>query len=201
MNQGSQMPPDLATNGTGLLQLARAHPTEKVATVFVGALMGLMILGMGLAAYSRGQPPSDGLGTVVGVIDGDTVVIDLAGTDEIVRLLGIDTPETVHPDRPVECFGSEASARMALLLPPGTAVLVQRDVEARDRYGRRLAYVERLSDGLAVNASMVERGLAASLHISPNDGLRHDLAAAEGRARSAGLGLWSTCGGAHEPLS
>lgn len=196
-----QMPPDLSPGGTGLCQQARAHPVEQVATVFVGVLTGLVILGMSLAACSQDRPPAAGLGTVVGVIDGDTVVIDLAGRDEIVRLLGIDTPETVHPDRPVECFGTEASARMALLLPPGTAVLVQRDVEARDRYGRLLAYVERLSDGLAVNASMVERGYAASLHISPNDGLSHELAAAESRARAAGLGLWSACGGAHEPLS
>ncbi|MDP7551153.1 MAG: thermonuclease family protein [Acidimicrobiales bacterium] len=195
------MPPDLSPGDTGLFQVVRVHPIEKVATMVVGVVIGLTILGMGLAACSRDQPPSAGLGTVVGVIDGDTVVIDLSGNDEIVRLLGIDTPETVHPDRPVECFGSEASARMALLLPPGTAVLVQRDVEARDRYGRLLAYIERLSDGLAVNASMVERGFAASLHISPNDGLRHELAAAESRARAAGLGLWSACGGAHEPLS
>lgn len=197
----SQMPPDLSPGGTGLCQQARTHPVEQVATVFVGVLTGLVILGMSLAACSQDQPPAAGTGTVVGVIDGDTIVIDLAGRDEIVRLLGIDTPETVHPDRPVECFGTEASTRMALLLPPGTAVLVQRDVEARDRYGRLLAYVERLSDGLAVNASMVERGYAASLHISPNDGLSHELAAAESRARAAGLGLWSACGGAHEPLS
>lgn len=162
------------------------------------ACMAMLLM---LPACSTDQLPSDGLGTVVGVVDGDTVVIDLAGTEEIVRLLGIDTPETVHPDRPPECFGSEASSRMALLLPPGTAVLVQRDVEARDRYGRLLAYVERLSDGLAVNASMVERGFASSLHISPNDGLRRELAAAESRARAAALGLWSACGGPHEPLS
>ncbi len=201
MNQRSQMPPDQSPGGTGLFTQVRTQPVEQVGTVFIGVVMGLAILGMILAACSQDQSPPAGLGTVVGVIDGDTVVIDLGGNDEIVRLLGIDTPETVHPDRPVECFGSEASARMALLLPPGTAVLVQRDVETRDRYGRLLAYIERLSDGLAVNASMVERGFAASLHLSPNDGLRHELEAAESRARAAGLGLWSACGGAHEPLS
>ena len=160
----------------------------------------LPALMVGIAACGADPLPTDGLGTVVGIIDGDTLVIDLRGTQEIVRLLGIDTPETVHPDRPPECFGSEASNRLALLLPPGTAVLVQRDVEARDRYGRLLAYVERLSDGLGVNASMVEQGFASSLHIQPNDGLRMELAAAESRARAAGLGLWSACNGPHEPL-
>jgi micrococcal nuclease len=79
-------------------------------------------------------------------------------------------------------------------------VRITRDVEARDRYGRLLAYVERLSDGLVVNMSMVEHGFAATLHIDPNDGMRHELAAAEARARAAGLGLWSACGGPHEPL-
>ncbi len=165
-------------------------------------LAALTLAALTLAtSCSSERLPSDGLGTVVGVVDGDTVVVDMGeGGEQVVRLLGIDTPETVHPERPPECFGAEASARLALLLPPGTAVLLQRDVEARDRYGRLLAYVERLSDGLGVNASMVERGFAASLHIPPNDGLRHELAAAESRARAAGLGLWSACAGPHEPL-
>ena len=70
-----------------------------------------------------------------------------------------------------------------------------------DHYGRLLAYVERLSDGLVVNLSLVENGFAATLHIDPNDGMRHELAAAEALARSAGLGLWSACGGPHEPLA
>ena len=171
------------------------------STSVAGVLLAMFLICLGTASYSKGHLPSDELGSVVSVIDGDTVVIDLAGIEETVRLLGIDTPETAHSHRLPECFSSQASNRMALLLPPGTAVLVQRDVEARDRYGRLLAYVERLSDGLMVNASMVERGFAASLYISPNGGLRHELAAAEGRARAAGLGLWSACGGAQEPLS
>ena len=77
---------------------------------------------------------------------------------------------------------------------------ITQDVEARDRYGRLLAYVERLSDGLVVNRSLVDRGFAAALHTDPNDGMRHELAAAEIRARAAGLGLWSACGGPHAPL-
>ncbi len=99
--------------------------------------------------------PDDGLGTVVGVVDGDTVVIDLAGSSESVRLLGIDTPVTVHPDRPPKCFGKQASVRMAELLPAGTSVVVTRDVEARDHYGRLLSYVARVGDGLVVNRAIV----------------------------------------------
>jgi len=174
-----------------------AEPQLPVVAILwptLGLLAGLLI------ACTTIEIPEDGLGRVVGVVDGDTLVVDLDGRSETIRLLGIDTPETVHPDRPPECFGAEASGRLALLLAPGAAVRITRDVEARDRYGRLLAYVERLSDGLVVNRSLVERGFAAALHIDPNDGMRHELAAAETRARVAGLGLWSACGGPHEPL-
>ncbi len=143
----------------------------------------------------------DGLGTVVSVVDGGTVVIDLAGSSESVRLLGIDTPETVHPDRPPECFGKQASVRMAELLPAGTSVVVTRDVEAHDRYGRLLSYVARVGDGLVLNRAIVAEGFAATLHIDPNDGMRHELTAAEARARANRRGLWAACGGPHEPLS
>ena len=175
----------------------RAEPQLPVVAILwptLGLLAGLLI------ACTTIEIPEDSLGRVVGVMDGDTLVVNLDGRSETIRLLGIDTPETVHPDRPPECFGAEASRRLALLLAPGAAVWITRDVEARDRYGRLLAYVERLSDGLVVNRSLVERGFAAALHIDPNDGMRHELAAAETRARATGLGLWSACGGPHVPL-
>ena len=76
------------------------------------------------------------------VVDGDTIDVELGGHAERVRLLGIDTPETDEPGKPVQCYGKEASAaHQAELLPAGTAVRLERDVEARDRYGRLLAYV------------------------------------------------------------
>ena len=86
---------------------------------------------------------------------------------ERVRLLGVDTPETVKPDTPVECFGPEASARTKELLPPGTAVRVQRDTEARDRYDRLLVYLWRGDDGLFVNQTIVAGGFARTLSIEP----------------------------------
>ena len=159
-------------------------------------LLPLMFQFLAAACAAPGLP-DDGLGAV----DGDTVVIDLAGSSESVRLLGIDTPETVHPGRSPECFGNQASVRMAELLLAGTSVIVTRDVEARDRYGRLLAYVARVGDGLVVNRAMVAEGFAATLHIDPNDGMRHELAAAETRALADRRGLWAACGGPHEPLS
>lgn len=131
--------------------------------------------------------------TVVKVIDGDTVELRFPGREpEMVRLLGIDTPETVHPNRPVECFGPEASTRATELLPTGSQVLVQRDAEARDRYGRLLAYLW-TTDGTFVNAEMVAGGYADTLAIAPNNTHRSHLSGLAAQARAAGTGLWGTC--------
>jgi micrococcal nuclease len=124
------------------------------------------------------------------VVDGDTIVVS---GGERVRLIGIDTPETVDPRRPVQCFGREASAHMAELLPPGTAVRLVADVEATDRYGRTLSYVYRAGDGLFVNAAMVEAGFAVTATYPPNVAHADDLAALAREAREAGRGLWSAC--------
>jgi micrococcal nuclease len=142
---------------------------------------------------------SDGKATVTRVIDGDTIVVRIGGHDENVRILGIDTPETHKPDTPVECYGPEASDRMAALLPPGTTVRLVRDIEARDRYGRLLAYVYRDNDGLFIDVTMVAEGFAGTLAIPPNLAHRAELDAAASAAQAAHLGLWQACGGNHVP--
>lgn len=131
--------------------------------------------------------------TVEEVIDGDTIIVRSQGDRERVRLIGIDTPETVHPTKPVECFGPEASTHTEELLPRGTPVLLVRDVEPRDRYGRLLAYVYRSSDGLLVNLDLVLGGYATSYEFPPNDTLRAQFTRAEAIARSSGSGMWSLC--------
>jgi len=135
------------------------------------------------------------------VHDGDTVVIAVAGSTGPVRLIGIDTPETVSPTRPVECYGPEASARLKHLLPPGTPVRLWRDVEPRDRYGRLLAYVQRTGDGLFVNLDQVRSGAAIAKAFPPNTWYRAAFEDAQSRARAAGLGLWGRCGSADVPLA
>lgn len=134
-------------------------------------------------------------GTVVRVVDGDTIVARIGGHREEVRLIGVDTPETVHPDRPVECFGPEASDRTKQLLPEGTDITVRRDVEARDVYGRLLLYVWRQPDGMFVNLDLVARGFARPLTIEPNDAHSADFRAAAEQAERAHLGLWQRCDG------
>ena len=126
------------------------------------------------------------------VVDGDTVEVSLSTGRERVRLLGIDTPETVHPTKPVECFGPEASARLAELAPVGSELRIERDTELRDRYGRLLAYLW-APDGTFINESLVADGYARTLPIDPNRAHRGALAAAESSARRAGAGLWSAC--------
>jgi micrococcal nuclease len=125
--------------------------------------------------------------------DGDTLRIRIDGVEEKVRLVGIDTPESVKPNSPVECFGKEAAAHLARLVPLGTPVRVVLDAEPRDRYDRLLAYVYRAADGLFVNAAMAADGYANLLTIPPNVAHTDDVRAAVADARSAGRGLWSAC--------
>jgi micrococcal nuclease len=144
--------------------------------------------------HSPSTPPAapPGTGVVVAVVDGDTLEVRIAGRVERVRLLGIDTPETVDPDRPVECHGPEASALTHELLPDGATVRLERDEEARDHFGRLLAYVFR-DDGTFVNEALLAAGAAEVLSIRPNDAYAARLAAAADSARAAGAGMWSAC--------
>jgi len=129
--------------------------------------------------------------TVERVVDGDTIVV---GGGHHVRLIGIDTPETKDPRKPVQCFGREASAFLTGLLPRGTGVRLVGDVEPRDFYDRTLAYAYRLPDGLFVNADLVRQGFARVLTIPPNVAHTDELLALDRQAREAGRGLWSACG-------
>lgn len=138
-------------------------------------------------------PPQRPNATVVRVIDGDTIEVDAGDQRERVRLIGIDTPESVDPRRPVACFGKEASAHTDSVLPRGTPVVLVRDVEARDRYGRLLAYVYRASDGLFVNLALARDGYATTLTYPPNVAHAEELRAAVAEARAGGLGLWGAC--------
>jgi micrococcal nuclease len=101
---------------------------------------------------------------------------------------------------PVECFGPEAKHRTADLLPPGTRVLLQRDVEARDKYDRLLAYVTRIDDGVLVNLLLVEEGFAESFPFPPNTAHQAELDRAQADAQQAQRGLWPACGGTDTPL-
>ncbi len=133
--------------------------------------------------------------TFVRTVDGDTIDVLIGDATERVRLIGVDTPESVKRDTPVECFAREASAFTTSLLAPGTPLYLERDVEARDSYGRLLAYVYRLPDGLFVNLELARQGYAHTLTFPPNVAHTDEFVEATRAAEAADLGLWGSCGG------
>jgi len=128
----------------------------------------------------------------VRVVDGDTIRVVVDGREEAIRYIGVDTPETVKPGSPVECYGKAASAANRRLVE-GEPVRLVADAEARDRYGRRLAYVYRSRDDLFVNAALVRGGYATALTIPPNVAHADEFAALARRARRNRRGLWGEC--------
>lgn len=165
-----------------------ANPWVVVAQTLLTALA--------LTACTSISAPTEEAVVVHNIIDGDTVLLRFpGGQQETVRLLGIDTPETVDPTRPVQCFGPEASTFLTELLPPGTPVDLERDVAAHDRFGRLLAYVFRSSDGLFVNVEMLRSGFADVSIFAPNTAYQEALTNAATEARTGSIGLWGACGG------
>jgi micrococcal nuclease len=144
----------------------------------------------------RGTATSDARGlevTIKQVVDGDTLRV--TGIPEgvgLVRLTGIDAPETGDGRTTRECFGSEARQWLRARTPPGTRVRLVTDIGERDRFGRLLAYAY-ARDGGFLNAELVASGYARTMTIRPN--LRHakELQAAERRAQRGSLGLWGAC--------
>jgi len=124
---------------------------------------------------------------VTRVIDGDT--IEIAGGERI-RYLGIDTPETVDPRRPVGCFGHEASAKNKELVER-KYVRLEKDITERDKYGRLLRYVY-VQDRF-VNLELVTGGYAVIYTFPPDVKYQEKLLAAQKEAREAKRGLWGAC--------
>ena len=129
---------------------------------------------------------------MVRVVDGDTIRVRLDGRTERVRYIGVDTPESVKPGTPVQCFAKRASAFNKRLVA-GERVRLVRDAEERDRYGRLLAYVYRTRDNLFINATLVTGGYAVPLTIPPNVAHANEFRTLAAAARRKGRGLWSSC--------
>jgi micrococcal nuclease len=173
-----------------------------------GALRAPLLIAVVLVALAlsrcgtdgdSGEPRGPVTARVTQVVDGDTIDVELPGGDEeTVRYIGIDTPETVKPDAPVECGGPKAHEVNERLVG-GRTVTLRFDREARDVYDRLLAYVYLPGAGeggrpLFVNAELVRLGLARTLTIEPNDSFAALFARLAARAGAAGRGLWGRCG-------
>ena len=185
------------------LQQVRREELDRAA-----AIIGYDVVHM-LGYRDSGMPDSDATpdheheetnAIVERVVDGDTIVVAIIGNRERVRLLGIDTPESVAVNRPEQCYGKESAAYLTSLLPEGTEVTLVRDIESRDQYDRLLAYVVRSSDQLFINLDLLERGYAGVMIYEPNSFYRELFENAENDAFRAGIGLWGVCGGPDVPL-
>ncbi len=126
---------------------------------------------------------------VVKVIDGDTIKVE---TGEVVRLIGIDAPETVHPSKSLACFGKEASQKTKETLE-GNLVRLEKDVSDKDKYGRLLRYVWK--EGILINELLVREGYATVATYPPDVKYQDRFLEAQRLAREENKGLWAECAG------
>lgn len=169
-------------------------PSTGAIVLLVAGVVLLLLTG-GDGDGGRGEatdPKGKRVGAlVVRVVDGDTAQMELeSGREEGVRFIGVDTPESVAPGQPVECFGKKASRFTAGLIE-GEEVELRIGVERRDRYGRLLAYV--YAGDTFVNAELIRQGYARTLEIAPNVEFAEKFARLQQSAANAGRGLWAAC--------
>lgn len=143
-------------------------------------------------AVKQAQTGSPGLYRVVHVDDGDTMVVNMNGSEQSVRFIGVDTPETSDPRKNVQCYGYEASDYTKRLLS-GKEVRLEADPlnTNRDRYNRLLRYVY-LPDGTLVNAELIKRGYGFA-YVSFPFTKSTEFTAYQAQAQAAKLGVWSAC--------
>lgn len=150
----------------------------------------LLLAACGQTGTVDAPRPDANVGLVTRVVDGDTAEIEFEGRELDVRFIGIDTPETVAPDQPVECFGPQASEYVEGRLE-GQQVRLEFDVERLDRFGRTLAYIW-VGDEL-FNETLVREGYALVTTFPPNVKYVERFQQAQTEAREADRGLWRAC--------
>ncbi|HVB65561.1 MAG TPA: thermonuclease family protein [Nitrolancea sp.] len=134
--------------------------------------------------------------TVVRVVDGDTIIVDIDGSQERLRLIGMNTPELNKPDGPAECYATEATKRTQELVDAANGrVQLERDVSESDQYGRMLRYVWLVNpDGMQMlNEALVEGGFARAVTYRPDVKYQSILNREQNDAKNHNLGLWNVC--------
>lgn len=160
-------------------KMNQRNPSLWIKLQFFSLLMAFMLILLSACSSSGDWV------VVKRVVDGDTFETE---TGEKVRLIGVDTPESVKPNSPVEPYGKEASAFTKKMLE-GKKVRLEYDVAPKDKYGRTLAYVY-LEDGTFYNERLLLEGYAQVLTVPPNVKYADRLLAAQKKAREEGKGLW-----------
>jgi micrococcal nuclease len=163
---------------------------RSLIVAIVVVLAGL-VLASPAQAYPAMPPGVQGPFTVIKVVDGDTIWVDNNGQRLKIRMIGLDTPETVDPRKPVQCFGLEASAHAKTILG-GQSVYLETDPsqDTIDKFGRTLAYVWTAS-GRLFNLDMIADGYAFEYTYDLPYRYQADFKTAEGDARTQSRGLWS----------
>lgn len=173
----------------------RINTTPTIPRPDAGANVGA---GTSLMSYPTEVFFGDTAYQVTRIIDGDTVEIRYDGKLTRVVLMGVDTPETVHPQKPVEAFGKEATAFTRNLLL-GESVYLRFDEDRTDKYGRLLAYLYRAPDGLFVNLEVVRQGYGKVYTVFP---FKHKALFQHygTHAQNAGRGLWGVGGAGQQKI-
>ena len=177
----------------GVIAMTRRRTRQFAASAWCTVALATVRLVAGQTREAAPEPQRDYL--VERVVDGDTIIVRGVGR---IRLIGVDTPETVDPRRPVEFFGREASAFTKRMLE-GQRVRLEYDWQRTDRYGRTLAYV-RLLDGTLINAEIIRQGFGHAYTRFPFRYL-DEFRQYEREARGAGRGLWGGQPGNLQPAS
>jgi micrococcal nuclease len=159
----------------------------------VVALVAFVLQRDGSSGGDKDVGPGQQLaGHVTRVVDGDTAKVRVGSRELTVRYIGMDTPESVKPNTPVQCYAKAASHRNEELVA-GHDVRLVVGAEPKDRYGRLLAYVYVGRAHQLVNATLLQEGFARTLTIPPNDALAAQFAELQNQAKRSGRGLWSHC--------
>lgn len=187
---------------SSLAASSAAQSSRAAASSSSGAAESRAAEGSRSAEPAAPAAPADVEGDVVtveSISDGDTLRVTLGEVSTRVRLLNIDTPETHHPSKPVECMGPEATAALKSMISPGDTVVLRYDRRLYDRYDRLLAGV--YADGVLVNAEMARLGYGEPAVFDGNDRFLPEVEAAWEQARANGVGRFSgECGTAAEPI-
>ena len=187
---------------SSLAASSAAQSSRAAASSSSGAAESRAAEGSRSAEPAAPAAPADVEGDVVtveSISDGDTLRVTLGEVSTRVRLLNIDTPETHHPSKPVECMGPEATAALKSMISPGDTVVLRYDRRLYDRYDRLLAGV--YADGVLLNAEMARLGYGEPAVFDGNDRFLPEVEAAWEQARANGVGRFSgECGTAAEPI-
>ncbi|MCV7647788.1 thermonuclease family protein [Micrococcus luteus] len=187
---------------SSLAASSAAQSSRAAASSSSGAAESRAAEGSRSAEPAAPAAPADVEGDVVtveSISDGDTLRVTLGEVSTRVRLLNIDTPETHHPSKPVECMGPEATAALKSMISPGDTVVLRYDRRLYDRYDRLLAGV--YAEGVLLNAEMARLGYGEPAVFDGNDRFLPEVEAAWEQARANGVGRFSgECGTAAEPI-